>query len=187
MSTTISRGTSPAIVTPISRPARIALLGAGAAAIAMALYQVGSPGSPEANYQNVWDFVREGLTLAYLVLSMLAVRIAWRADVVGRVPALMIIGGYGLIAIGVAVGLVMRSDPDWFFLLGGPGNLAAGIGFVVGAVTIWRRHVLPRWAAVLCGVGGFFAILLAELGTTVLIGAFWIVLESRLPRASHRA
>lgn len=184
MSATRTTSTTPPSIARISRPAHLALLGAGVASIAMAVYQVASPGAPTSTYQSLWDFVREGLLLAFLILSMTAVRIAWRAGVWGRAAALLIIIGYGLITIGVAIGLALRSDPEWFFLLGGPGNLAAGIGFVVAAIAIWRRRALPRWAAILCGVGGFFAILFAELGTTVLIGAFWIYLSARLSKVS---
>jgi hypothetical protein len=180
MATTLEpRSTRPQL-NPVTSLARILTFGAGISAVLMAVYQVASPGSPGANYASIGDFVREGLTLGYLLLSCAAVGTAWRAGIIGRVGALLVIIGYGLITIGVAIGLILRSDPDWFFLLGGPGNLAAGIGFVVMAVTIWRARALPRWSAVLCGVGGFFAILLAELGTTVLIGAFWLFLATRL-------
>lgn len=180
MATTLEPRSTRRQPQPVTSVARILTFGAGVSAVLMAVYQVASPGSPTANYASVSDFAREGLTLSYLLLTCAAVWTALRAGIVRRVGALLVIVGYALIAVGVAIGLILRSDPDWFFLLGGPGNLSAGIGFVVMAVTIWRARTLPRWAAVLCGVGGFFAILLAELGTTVLIGAFWLFLATRL-------
>jgi hypothetical protein len=82
--------------------------------------------------------------------------------------------------VGVVSGLVLREDPDWFFLIGGPGNLLAGIGFVTLAVTGWRRDVLPAWASLLCAVGGLVAVLLSEFGTSVLIGAFWLYVATTL-------
>jgi DNA-binding CsgD family transcriptional regulator len=43
------------------------------------------------------------------------------------------------------------------------------VGVQRPAVREWRRHTLPPWAVLLAGVGGIFAIVLAEIGTTVLI------------------
>jgi hypothetical protein len=76
--------------------------------------------------------------------------------------------------IGVGAGLVLREDPEWFGVLGLPGNLLASIGFIVAALAGWRSRRIPGWAATLLGVGGFFAILAGEFGTTVLIGCYWL-------------
>jgi hypothetical protein len=70
--------------------------------------------------------------------------------------------------------MLLRDDPDWFFVLGGPGNLLAAAGFVTWAIWSRRRRVLPLFAALLCGVGGVVAVLFSELGTSVLIGAFFL-------------
>lgn len=70
--------------------------------------------------------------------------------------------------------MALREDPEWFAVLGLPGNLLASIGFIVAALAGWRSRRIPGWAAVLLGVGGFVAILGAELGTTVLIGCYWL-------------
>ena len=88
--------------------------------------------------------------------------------------------GYGAVVAGVVFGLVLREDPEWFFLLGGPGNVLAGIGFVTLAVAGWRRDVLPAWAPLLCAVGGLVAVLLSEYGTSILIGAFWLYIAATL-------
>jgi hypothetical protein len=74
----------------------------------------------------------------------------------------------------VAAGLALREDPEWFVVLGLPGNLLGGIGFIMAAVAGWRATRIPGWAALLLGAGGFVAILGAELGTTVLIGCYWL-------------
>ena len=87
--------------------------------------------------------------------------------------------GYALLAIGAASGMALRDDPDWFFLLAAPGLLLSTGGFIYFAVSASRRRALPLWAAVLAGVGGAVAILMAELGTSVLIGAFWLYVASR--------
>ena len=81
----------------------------------------------------------------------------------------------------------MPSGPEWFFVLAGPGILASVVGFVWWAVTAGRRGQFPRWLAVLLAVGGLTAIVGAELGTTVLIGAFWLALSGRPVHAATTA
>ena len=108
----------------------------------------------------------------------MAVLASWRAGVAPRLAASCISIGYGLLGMGVLAGLLLQEDPDWFFLLGGPGNLLGLISFGVFAVVGWRRSALPLWAAVLCGVGGLVAIVLAEFGTSVLIGSFWLYMAA---------
>lgn len=88
--------------------------------------------------------------------------------------------GYGAILGGVLYAAITRNDPEWSFVLAGPGNAAAVAGFVVWAVWGRRTGTQPPWAAVLYGVGGAVAVLLAELGTSVLIGSFLLYLATRL-------
>jgi hypothetical protein len=160
-----------------SRPSSLqtaAVIGAGLSAIAMALTQVLTPGPPTADYESLSGLAREGLTLALLLFSIAAVLVSRRlGDLPGK-GSLFVALGYGLLVVGVAAGLALREDPEWFAVLGLPGNLLASIGFIVAALAGWRSRRIPGWAAALLGVGGFVAILGAELGTTVLIGCYWL-------------
>lgn len=157
--------------------------------MAMAAYQVLTPGGPTATFGSLSDWVRDLTLLAYLGLSIAGVLAAHRHGLATTVVAVLVSAGYGAVLAGVVAGLALQEDPDWFVLLGAPGNLLAGIGFVVWGVQGWRRRVFPLWAALLCAVGGLLAILLAEFGTTVLIGSFWIYLATggagRNPRAGE--
>lgn len=158
---------------------RLLPLVAGLSAVGLAIYQVATPGPPGADYDSVLDWVRECLFLVYVLVSMAAVRTAAVAGLAPRAAAWLVGIGYGAIALGVSIGMALRDDPDWFMLLGGPGNLLAAAGFITWAVWGHRRRVLPLFAAVLCGVGGLVAVFLAELGTSVLIAAFWFYVASR--------
>jgi hypothetical protein len=151
-----------------------AVIGAGLSAIAMALTQVLTPGPPTADYEALSGLAREGLTLTLLAFSIAAVLVSRRlGDLPGKGPLFVAIG-YGLLVVGVAAGLALREDPEWFAVLGLPGNLLASIGFIVAALAGWRARRIPGWAAMLLGVGGFVAILGSEFGTTVLIGCYWL-------------
>jgi hypothetical protein len=167
---------------------RVATGVAGAAALMMAVYQVASPGTPEATFDSALDWARELIFLGYLCSAVVATVLAARRGTAPRSAARLITFGYGAVAVGVAAGMAMREDPDWFMLLGGPGNLLAMAGFVTWAVWGHRTRVLPPAVALLCGVGGVVAVLGAELGTSVLISGFWFYLTSQpsgRPPASH--
>jgi hypothetical protein len=151
----------------------------GSLAIGLAIYQVAVPGAPDATFETLLDWVREFLFLGYLLASITATVIAARRGLAPRASMWMIGCGYGAVAIGVAAGMTMREDPEWFFVLGGPGNLLAAAGFVTWAVWAIRRRVLPVLVGLLCGVGGTVAVLGSELGTSVLVGGFWLYVASR--------
>jgi hypothetical protein len=153
---------------------------AGACSLALAIYQVATPGPGGATYESFADWLREGLFTAYLAGSIVAAGAAERRRLAPRVPALLVMGGYALILLGVAIGMVLRDDPDWFMLLGGPGQLLSMAGFIAWAVVGWRRRTLPGPVALLAGIGGAVAVLGSELGLSVLVAAFWLWLAARL-------
>jgi hypothetical protein len=158
---------------------RIATGAAGAAALMMAVYQVASPGTPEATFDSALDWARELIFLGYLCSAVAATILAARRGTAPRAAARLITLGYGAVAVGVTAGMVMREDPDWFMLLGGPGNLLAMAGFVTWAVWGHRSRLLPPAVALLCGIGGVVAVLGAELGSSVLIAGFWFYLSTQ--------
>lgn len=170
---TLSPDRSPATLAPVTAAT------AGLAALATAVYQVATPGPPQATFETLTDWLRELLFTTYLAASIATVVLARRRGLAPVVTLWLVGLGYGAILGGVLYAAVTRDDPDWFFVLAGPGNLAAVVGFVVWSVWGRRRGVLPLWAAVLCGVGGTVAVLLAELGTSVLVGSFLLYLASR--------
>ncbi|HYG94447.1 MAG TPA: hypothetical protein VD859_12760, partial [Nocardioides sp.] len=158
----------------LDRAGTAAAFATGLAAVGMAAYHLLTPGSPAATFGSPEDWLRDLLFLGYLVASVAAVAAARRSSLASRAAALLVGAGYGLIAVGVVAGLVLQEDPDWFFVLGGPGLLLSAAGFVTWAVAAGRGRRLPWWAALWCGVGGLVAVFGAELGTSLLIGLFWL-------------
>lgn len=167
---------------------RAVTIAAGILAIGLAIYQVAKPGAPDgAIYESVWDYVRELGFLGFLLTSAAAVEVARRRNLAPRRAGLLVPIGYGLIAAGVTAGLIVREELDWFFVLAGPGLLLSAVGFVAWAVWARRGRVLPSWAIALLAVGGLTAIVMSELGTSVLIGSFWLFLATTfVPQSPSR-
>jgi hypothetical protein len=150
------------------------------ASIVGAIYQLSTSGGPGgAVYESAGDYVRELSFLTYLVGTIVAIRAARSVGVITRIPSWLIVIGYGLLAIGVTIGLAVRDELEWFGILGGPGNLLAAIGFVAWGVIAGRTKVFPWWLAGLCIVGSIVAVLFAEFGTGLVIAAFWIAVAVR--------
>jgi len=158
-----------------------AAVGALAIALAVLVVAVFPPAdqNPDDLYADPWAYARDIGLLAYLLGTVAAVEVVRRRQL-GPNPATRLVQvGYSLVAIGVVAGLVLGSDPGWFFVLAGPGILASVVGFVWWAIHAGRRRTFPLWATVLLGVGGLTAIALAEYGSPVLIGSFWLYLATR--------
>lgn len=159
------------------------------ASLGLALYHVLTPGAPTASYGSFNDWLRELTFLLFLLTHLVSLAVAHRVGLAPTATRWLVSGGYGLILVGVSVGLALQDDPDWFFLLAGPGLLLSAAGWLVWAVWGLRRGRLPVYAAALCGVGGLVAIIGSEFGTTVLLAAFWgwlaVSCGPRQRRASH--
>lgn len=126
------------------------------------------------------DYVSDGTFTVALVCTAVAIIGLKIAGVAPRPAALLVAGGYLLIAVGVIAGLVLGRSPDWFVVVGLPGNLLAIIGMVWLGVAIIRRHTLPVWAGVLAILAGLFAVVMSELGTSIFAAGFWLYIGARL-------
>jgi hypothetical protein len=162
---------------------------AGVAALVLAIYLVAvtPPADGKQTFDSVEEFAREGIVLVWLASSIAAVRSARSAGLAPKVASGMISVGYGLIFVGVAIGVALREDPDWFLALGAPGQLLSMAGFVIWAIRAKQHETFGLPLVLLCGVGGLTAILGAEVGLTVLIAAFWFGLARTAARPSAAA
>jgi hypothetical protein len=159
------------------------------AALTLAIYLVAvtPPAAGRQTFDTVQEFAREGLMLVWLAASIAAVRSAHSARLAPKVASWMISAGYGLIFVGVAIGVALREDPDWFLAFGAPGQLLSMAGFVIWATQAKQHETFGLPLVLLCAVGGLTAILGAEVGLTVLIAAFWFGLARTADRPSIAA
>lgn len=175
---------APVTSSTVDRPPWLSASAAvvGVLAIAGAIYQVSTDGPPEFALDTWGDWFRELGFLSYLLASVVAVTGARRMGLLTSTPSWLIRIGYSLVAAGVLAGVVMGEDPDWFFVVGGPGNLLAIIGFIWWGIVAIRGRRMPLWACLLCGFGGTTAVLFGEFGTGVLIGSFWLWVAAASPK-----
>jgi hypothetical protein len=164
-------------VQQLSRFVTAALL-AGSAWILEAGIQATNP-----TFTDVLDSPIDYLNVIAFTIALVATAIAavglYRTGFVGRIPAALVAIGYSLLAFGVAVGILLGESPEWFWVVGLPGNLMALIGMVWLGISIMRRKTLPVWVGVLAIAGGLFAVVMAEFGTSVIAGVFWLYIGSR--------
>lgn len=170
----------------LSRTGVVSALLAGGCAVALASYHTLSTSKPSADYVSLGGNLREIAFFTYLVSSVVAVGMVRRAGMATRTSERLITVGYTTVALGVAAGFALREDPTWFVFLGGPGNLIAIIGWITLGATSARQRLLPKWLALLAAIGGVFAVVLAEFGSQVLIGCFWLHLAWRSHVAGAR-
>jgi hypothetical membrane protein len=131
------------------------------------------------------DYVNDGTFTVALVSTAVAVIGLHLAGIAPRPAALLVAGGYLLVAVGVFVGLLQGHSPRWFAAVGVPGNLLAVIGMVWMGITMIRRCPLPVWAGVLAILAGLFAVVTAENGTSVIAGVFWLYIGTQLFAPAH--
>ena len=163
----------------LSTPGRVLAAVAGLCAIGLAVYGAVSTAPPSADYETFGGNAREIAFLVYLLASTGAMGATRRADIASRRAMRLINVGYGLVAVGVMAGMILREDPDWFAAVGIPGNLLAMAGWISFGIASARTHRLPRWLATLAAIGGVFAVLFADFGSGVLIGWFWLSMAHR--------
>lgn len=126
------------------------------------------------------DYVNDATFTVALVCTAVAVVGLKFVGIAPRPAALLVAGGYLLIAVGVVAGLALGHSPDWFVVVGLPGNLLAIVGMIWLGIAIIRRRTLPVWAGVLAILAGLFAVVMSELGTSAITGVFWLYIGARL-------
>jgi hypothetical protein len=127
------------------------------------------------------DYVNDGSFFAGLLLSLGGL---WGLRRWGAPLAAVVIAGVGqvLVAFGVSVALVTGVSPDWFVVVGLPGNLIAWIGLIWLGVWAWRRRATPRWVAVLMMLSVPIGVGVAEQGGSIVTAVLWCAVGAQLLR-----
>ena len=126
-----------------------------------------------------------GLTVAGLLALHLHQRGA--DGRLGRLGAAVAMLGCGAQCVVIAGVIVNGEDTSWFGVAAPLAILTWILGSVAFGVATRRAGVLPRWAGTALPLVTFLAIPGSEFGTSVLIGAFLIVVGMRIARATGAA
>lgn len=127
------------------------------------------------------------LCLALAVPALLALHLHQRgADGrLGRAGALLAMAGAAGQSI-VILGIVVNGqETSWFGLAAPIAILTWVVGSVVLGIAIRRARLMPPWVAIALPVATLFAIVGADYGTSVFIGAFQIVVGLRIAGAAE--
>lgn len=95
--------------------------------------------------------------------------------------------GCGAQCIVIAGVIVNGEDTSWFGIAAPPAILTWILGSVAFRVATRRAGVLPRWVGTALPLVTLVAIAGSEFGTSALIGAFLVVVGSRIATAAGAA
>lgn len=90
----------------------------------------------------------------------------------GRLAAV----GTPLLAVGAMSSAVNGEDLAFFPAVAMVANALWLVGSVVLGVSLWKAGRVPRWVAVLLPVSMPVTLVLSQLGSGLLVGAFWVTL-----------
>jgi len=126
------------------------------------------------------------LCLALTVSALLALHLHHRgADGrLGQAGAFLAMAGVTGQCVVISTIAISGEEPVWFNTVAPVAILTWVVGSVVLAVAMGRARLLPRWVVVLLPIATAFAIVGADYGTSVLIGAFQVVVGLRIARAA---
>jgi hypothetical protein len=138
----------------------------------------------DSEFTTTVDWVNEVTFTHFITASMVAMWGMVREQIASRVGGMVFISGQGLLLAGMLPGFALGYSPDWFVVVGLPGNLLALIGMTLIAVYSWRRRTLPRVIAVLLPLSVLIGIGVAEFGGGVVIAIVWGAIAMRLSEST---
>src|SRR5262249_40033282 len=127
----------------------------------------------------------DGSFLGALVLSiggLWGLRKAYAAPLVAVVLASV---GQAAVAAGVLSGLITGVSPDWWPLVGMPGNLMACVGMIWLGVWAWRARAVSRWVVPMFVLTLPVGVGLAEFGGSIITAALWCTLGAYMLRTRN--
>ena len=119
-----------------------------------------------------WILVVFALSLLVAVPAYLALGALARSPLGARIAAV----GTPLLALGAASSAINGQDLAWFPAVAVVANALWLIGSVTLGVSLWRAGQVPRWIAGLLPVTMPVTLFLSQLGSGLVVGAFWVAL-----------
>jgi len=173
-----------------SRPLALAAAAGGACWLALAVMAALAPAhTGRLVLETAGDYALFGLfavSLALTVPALLALHLHHHgADGrLGRAGALVAMAGAAGQCVVISAIVVSGEETSWFGI-GAPIAIATWVaGSIALGVAIRRAALMPGWVGIALPVATVFAVVGADYGTSVLIGAFQIVIGLRIARAA---
>ena len=158
----------------------LALAGAAAYLVLVPVHL--THGTFDGSLETTADYVNDIAFLSALLLTVPALLVLGAARGLPRRATVAIAVGQGLVAVGVAAGLMAGESPSWFAAVGLPGNL---IAFAAWIVVARRATEYPMPVRILMAVSVPFGLLGGEIGLTIVPAALWLFLGTDLTRAER--
>jgi hypothetical protein len=177
--------------TPLLRPIALTAAAGGVGWIAFAVFTVASGPAEDTRVvlTDVADyagFTLFAVCLALAVACPLALHLHHRgADgALGRTGARVAMAGAGAQCVVIAGIVVNGEETSWFGIAAPLAILTWFAGSVMLGVAVRRVRLLPAWVGIGLPIATLLAIVGANAGTSVLLGAFQLVIGLRIAGAS---
>lgn len=163
---------------------------AGAAAVAAAAFlanaciQITSPHF-DPHIAGTRDWVNEITSTIAFAAALVAVLGLAAAGVVERRPALLAGLGFALLLAGLLPEYPGGESPEWFAVVGIPGNLLCLAGLAWAGAGAWRTGTVPRAIIPLMPLSVLIGVGLAEFGGGLVAVAWWACAAGLLLRAQR--
>lgn len=155
--------------------------------IAMAISALLTPAEPGARVilDDTSEYIGFGnfaVALALTVCMLLALYLRHRpsSGVLGRVAPFVAMAGCAGQCVVISTITITGEEPSWFGIAAPAAILTWFVGSIGFGVAIRRARQLPSWVGAVLPVVTLLAIVGSEAGTSVLIGAFLLIVGRRL-------
>jgi hypothetical protein len=158
---------------------------AAAAALVNTVIQVTNP-TFDSEFTTAVDWANEISATLMVAAALVAMWGLITEGIAPRVGGRIFMVGWGLLLIGLLPGFALGHSPEWFVVVGLPGNLLALVGMTMCAVYSWQHRTLPRPIAVLLPLSVLVGVGVAEWGGSIVIVIVWAAIAMRLSESAAR-
>ena len=116
-----------------------------------------------------WILVAFAISLLVIVPAQLGLARFAGSSLGARIASV----GTPLLAFGAMSSAINGQDFSWFPIVAVVANLLWFVGTLTLSVSLWRAGRVPRWVALLLPVSMPATLVLSQLGSGLVVGAFW--------------